>query len=75
VWTIVGSSIAAGTYRSKAEFLDRVIHPFKRTAREPARADGARALRARRHGGRLRRATTAPTRTPTPGTCSSRTPP
>jgi uncharacterized protein len=28
VWTIVGNSAAAGTYQSRAEFLDRVIRPF-----------------------------------------------
>lgn len=54
VWTIVGNS-AAGTYQSRAEFLDRVIRPFKRTALHSARADGARALRRRRHGNLLRR--------------------
>ncbi|MGD9529230.1 MAG: nuclear transport factor 2 family protein, partial [Pseudonocardia sp.] len=28
VWTVVGQSVAAGTYTSKAEFLERVIQPF-----------------------------------------------
>jgi ketosteroid isomerase-like protein len=27
-WTIVGNSIVAGTYRSKDEFISRVIRPF-----------------------------------------------
>ncbi|MGE3289551.1 MAG: hypothetical protein AB7J32_26105 [Pseudonocardia sp.] len=28
VWTVVGQSVAAGTYTSRAEFLERVIRPF-----------------------------------------------
>ena len=35
VWTIVGSSVAAGTYRSRDEFLDRVIHPVNARLSSP----------------------------------------
>jgi ketosteroid isomerase-like protein len=27
-WTIVGNSVAAGTYHSREEFLSKVIRPF-----------------------------------------------
>ena len=34
-WTIVGSSPLSETYRSKNEFLDKVIHPFNARMETP----------------------------------------
>jgi ketosteroid isomerase-like protein len=36
-WTIVGRSTAAGTYRSRKEFLDVVIDPFNARMSKPLR--------------------------------------
>jgi ketosteroid isomerase-like protein len=35
IWIIVGNSVAAGTYNGRAEFLDRVIHPFNARLSSP----------------------------------------
>ena len=34
-WTIVGTSLAAGTYNSRQEFLDTVIKPFNARVSKP----------------------------------------